>query len=804
MALSFSLPRGLFLFAFLPLFHLSGSIPAFAQDTGTATAGSTNYQKAQVGTILDLYEQLSGKHLIRDASLDSGAIPLISINATGLNKIEMMNLIQETLLLNGVAFVPVDEHNLKVIAVGANKNPRTEGVKLYANAADLPTEDQVVTYYMPLDYINPQEAAGIFNLVAPVHNGYGQYVVAPSAQAVILTENVSVIRELIALKELIDAPTARVTSEWIQLNRANSDDTALILNKMLGLGPNGVSTTPPGPGGPVFVPASLGNSSPLSNEKNLISGPAQILSDPRSNRLLVITRPVNMPFLEQMITQLDQQAIFIVPQRRALKYVLAQDILPALEAAIAQGKDEEDQARKDATSARTNTPGQTTGGTAAPTTTSTAGTTGGGAGSAGPITPQLQAPNQSNAPSVVIIGNTRLMADNLSNSILVFGTPDIDARVFSMIDQLDRKPLQVYLATVIGELTVSQGEEFGVDLLMKYQKIGQGGIAFSNLNSSQSTGTAGASFLPEPKSLMSSTGFPILSGLSLYGAIGSTLNYYVKALETTDRFKIISRPSVYTTNNNLAVIASGSDVPVPSSTTSGFTGGVGNQLTTTSSITYQDVLLQLDIVPLINADKEVTLKIRQTNNTLGANNNISGNEVPTINTQEINTEVTVPDKSTVVIGGLISDQTTRDTSGVPLLSDIPVLGYLFKDTTKNKMRSELIIMIEPTVVESATDQIAVDDTERQRTILGHDTTAGVSDLGPLPQPALAPRVDLRSVTVPASYNSKTGASTTTTTVTVRAPQAEIPTGPIPPSSPAPNVSNGQMPKYPAPLPPTTP
>ena len=117
----------------------------------------------------------------------------------------------------------------------------------------------------------------------------------------------------------------------------------------------------------------------------------------------------------------------------------------------------------------------------------------------------------------------------------------------------------------------------------------------------------------------------------------------MRALETTDRFKIISTPSVYTANNKLAIIATGSQVPVPSSTTSGFTGTTPNNgLTTTSSITYEDVLLATRHHSADQRQHEVTLQIRQTNNTLGANVNISGNEVPIINTQEINTEITVP------------------------------------------------------------------------------------------------------------------------------------------------------------------
>jgi type II secretory pathway component GspD/PulD (secretin) len=353
-------------------------------------------------------------------------------------------------------------------------------------------------------------------------------------------------------------------------------------------------------------------------------------------------------------------------------------------------------------------------------------------------------------------------------------------------------------------LQVKEGEEFGIDILQNFQKVGQGGLASGLVT----PGTTTSAQVPIPGSLTSSLGFPLPTGLTLYGAIGSTLSAYVRALETTNRFKIISRPSVYTTNNKLAVIADGSQIPVPSSTTSGFTGTT-SQLETTSSIAYEDVLLQLDIIPLINANHDVTLKIRQTNNTEGNSINISGNLVPIINTQEINTEVTVPDKSTVVIGGLITDSTTRAVSGVPFLSDIPILGYLFSDTKKNKERDELIIMIQPTVVETDADQIAVNEAEKQRTILGHEAVeaaTGVTE--PLPQPALAPRASVQSTTIRSSTdNPGTGVSTqtTSTTVTVKpAPTAGTPTGPIPGtgpvpalSSPAPDVGNGQMPKYPS-------
>jgi general secretion pathway protein D len=757
----------------LAFLGLTLAFSSTAQEPPSAPSGEgfSNYQNTPVNSILDIYEQLSGKHLVRDTNL--AGVPNISINATGVSKAEMLKLIETTLLLNGVAIVSIDEHTAKVVTIGTNKNPRSEGVKLYANAAELPVDEEVVSYYMPLDYISAQEAQQIFTNAAPVHPGYGAYTVAPSAQAVVITENTSVIRQLIALKELIDVPPARVVTEFIQLNRADAEKVADLLTNLLNPKAGAGAAAPQAvSGGAAIVPADLGNTAPLSNERSLFSGAVQIVPDTRSNRLLVVTRPVNMPLLRQIVAELDQADTFALPQRRDLKYVLAQDILPALEAAVAQGKDEEEQIQKDLASAAKNNASGASSSQAAPSgNTAGNGTTSGG-GVVAAVTSPLETPEQNNVPTVVTIGKTRILADNRSNSIIVFGSNDSIERVFAMIDQLDRKPLQVYLATVIGELTVSDNFEFGIDLLQKFQHNGTGGISGSLIT--PNTATVGNTLVPEPSSLLSSTGFPLISGLTIYGAIGSTIDAYVRALDSTDRFKVISRPSVYTTNNTKAVIASGQQVPVPSNTTSGFTGA-SNNLATTSSITYEDVLLQLEIIPLINASHQVTLKIRQTNNTLGGNTLISGNEIPAILTQEINTEVTVPDKSTIVIGGLISDSNKRTTSGIPWLSDIPLLGYLFKDTAKSKERDELIIMIQPTVVETDADQIAVNEAEKRRTILGQEAIEAAGTPG-------------------------TSTTTTTTTVTVKPPGASAATPSIVPaaSSPAPDVGRGVPPDAPAP------
>jgi general secretion pathway protein D len=742
------------------------------------TPGSFDYQDAPVESLLDFYEKLSGMRLIRDANL--ATLPHISVNLSGLTEPEMVRFMRAFLQLNGVSFLPVDEHTEKVMTVGTNKLPRSEAPKVYTRLEDLPTDDTIVTFFMPLDYIAPQEASGIFQLTAPPHT-YGQYVPAPSAQGIILTEEASVVRELVSLKNLVDVPPAKVTTEFITLNRADSDTVVAELDKMLNIGPNGQPVAAAGPNGTVLVRPNVGNESPMSDEKNLLSGPANIVSDPRSNRVIITTRPVNMPFLRTVVAQLDQPAANTEPKRFELRYVTAGDILPAIEAALAEGKDQLQQVKQDQQTAQSGANRNGAAGAAgSPAPASSAGngaSSGSGGTSTTAITPPLVQPTENDVPTVLTIGSTRLMADNHSNSVIVFGSPDVVTRVAEMVDELDRKPLQVYLRTVIGNLVVTKDMQLGLDILQKFQKVGQGGLATSNFNSTGVGSTVagptsvGNGTFPEPTALTAANAFSsTASGLTLYGAIGSTLNAYLSALEATDRFKIISTPSVYTSNNKLAIIATGEQVPVPSSITSGFTGS-SSDLTTTASVAYENVLLQLDIIPLINADKEVTLQIRQTNNSLGANVDISGNEVPNIDTQEINTEVTVKNNSTVVIGGLIRDTTEHTGSGIPYLSDIPVLGYLFGATDKAKKREELIIMIQPTVVATDSDQLTVDNREESHTLLAPDvinTAAGVvpSMKDTMPWSPNAPDAPTKlQPVVTTTTVSGNGVSTTTSTGT---------------------------------------
>jgi len=336
------------------------------------------------------------------------------------------------------------------------------------------------------------------------------------------------------------------------------------------------------------------------------------------------------------------------------------------------------------------------------------------------------------------VGKTRLIADNRANAVLVIGQPEARDKVKAILDKLDKRPMQVYLSTVIGDLTVTNNDEFAVNILQKYiggPKTGAASVAGGRPFIS---GTQTLYSFPPPieqtrpgitpispaaatMAQMSQVAMGALPGMQIATFILGSIDLYIQALTSTARFRIASRPSIFTANNKKAVIFNGRKIAVPTSTVTTLGAG-GSAATSTgsqqSNIQYQDVVLKIEVVPLINSAREITLQIIQTNDNLipGASTNIGGGvTVPEIATQELTTTVTVPDRATILLGGLITQRDSKTSAGVPFLSSIPLMGNLFKSTTDEVDRQELVVMIQPSVVVDIPEIREISKTERDLT-----------------------------------------------------------------------------------------
>jgi type II secretory pathway component GspD/PulD (secretin) len=162
---------------------------------------------------------------------------------------------------------------------------------------------------------------------------------------------------------------------------------------------------------------------------------------------------------------------------------------------------------------------------------------------------------------------------------------------------------------------------------------------------------------------------------------------------------VTSRPSVTTSNNKKAKIASGQQVAVPTSIQSSLNNvNNTNGIVSNSNVQFKDVTLELEVVPLINSEREVALEIVQKVDEISGSTRIDNNDIPTIATRYIQTNVSVPNGGTVVLGGLIKQSDNRTRSGVPYLNRLPIFGPLFSSRSKEKIRTELVILLRPEVI----------------------------------------------------------------------------------------------------------
>jgi general secretion pathway protein D len=431
-----------------------------------------------------------------------------------------------------------------------------------------------------------------------------------------------------------------------------------------------------------------------------------------------VTRPINMPFIRQLIHEFDANVEFGKPVTRYLRYISAGDVLPVLVQALTEPGTEggpgaggqgglpglgpspsqvQPRQRAESTSPLTSAYGGTQGGT----------------GSTLNISEELSTQPVDTVPKAVTIGNSKLIADQRANSIIVLANHDVVRKVEKILDEMDVKAPQVSLSTVIGQLQLDNNEEFGVDWFAKYNRrfvgTSRNNTVFDNNNPGIPIPSSSVSPAPvvgnilDPANLINFSQIiqNVGNGTNIYVAAGNAFAAIVHLLESTNRFRVLSRPTVFTSNNKKAIIASGQEVPVPVNTLSNVNQGaiVNNVASVSSSIEYKKVVLQLEVVPLINSEKEVSLDILQKIDSIVPNGNvdISGNSVPTIATRYIRTNVSAANGSTIVLGGLIEDQKQKNYQGFPYLSRIPIIGAAFRSTSSSKERRELIILMCPEV-----------------------------------------------------------------------------------------------------------
>jgi type II secretion system protein D len=726
-----------------------GAGAAPAQQQGRQQMVRLQFPNSDVVDVLHEYELLTGKKLVTDNFVQGKVNIFISKDVP---RDEAIKIIEMNLLLNGYSLIPSENGDI-VKVIGTGKNPRTTGVPLISDESEIPSGDHVISYLFKLRYADPQELQQALGQYLSPPQPYTSFLALPKAGAILVTENSSVIRTLARIIDQVDVPPAEVVSEFIKLERADASKVCDMLRDIFEKGDksSGPGATVRGvrPGAP-NVPASAESAEVYGltalTEEAVVVGKIKISPDVRTNRIHVITRPVNMPFIRKLISEFDANVEFAKPVTRALRYISAADVLPVIVEALTEpGTTTEAGAAAGAAPGASPTPPRrattaatttTTGGGMATSTTSTTGggAYGGSSGSTLNISEELSTQPVDTTPKAVVVGNAKIIADQRANTIIILGSKEVVVKVQKVLDEMDVKAPQVALTTVIGELTLNNDEQLGVDWFAKYDKKV---VGISRNNTAQqapipfpsaapSASVIGGSIL-DPAGLVNFGNAlqSVVNGTNVYIAAGNYIATIVHVLESTGKFKVISRPMVFTSNNKKAIIASGQEVPIPVNSltnvvNSGVTQSVNNTAAVASSIEYKKVALQLEVVPLINSEKEVSLDILQKIDSVVANGNVNigGNSVPTIATRYIRTNVSAANGSTIVLGGLIQDNKQKSFNGIPILDKIPYLGAAFRSTTYTRLRQELIIMMCPEVSLTKLDLYRLRERNEDKTHFG--------------------------------------------------------------------------------------
>ncbi|HJR69382.1 MAG TPA: hypothetical protein VKA43_05040 [Gammaproteobacteria bacterium] len=299
-----------------------------------------------------------------------------------------------------------------------------------------------------------------------------------------------------------------------------------------------------------------------------------------------------------------------------------------------------------------------------------------------------------NGLALVDGGSLEIIADDVRNALVILATPEQYRMVESAVRKLDLVPLQVLIEARILEVALRDDLSYGVEWFFQNNDIGSGeGRSRGTLD----TGSAGiAGLVP---------GFA-------YTIIDSAdrVRFALNLLATESDVNILSSPSLMVLDNQTATINVGDEIPVPARQS---VSNLDPISPTVNEITFRQTGITLTVTPRVSSSGLVTMEIRQEVATAAATTT-SNIDAPTIQNRAIDSVVAINSGETIVLGGLMQTQQSKNESGVPGLRRIPGIGKLFGSTNNEDSRTELLVLITPRVVRNRDDVRTITEEFREK------------------------------------------------------------------------------------------
>jgi len=564
---------------------------------------------------------------------------------------------------------------------------------LLAEGEFVPSDKSYVTRMVRLKHL---DAADVTQNVLQRLKGEQGDIIAYQGDTLIITDQGAMIRKMIEVLERLDQPRNTDERIWmVRVVNSTAVEMAARLAEVFNIDFVGQGTFKNKTGAapaPRPAPAAKPAKGPLIGDMPELQEQMQIsrlIPVDRTNQLIIVAKPLAYEWLKIMIGRLDVQIDRDGDDRVHMYYC---NYANCDELAVTLGAV-----------------------TGVPVTIQSAGrTTGGGSRSTPSAAPRPPTANGQQQEMQMFEGDVRINFDRPTNALVVMSSLKDYQQLRKIIQKLDSPRKQVFIEALILEVLLDKTRELGASF--------HGGAPVDTGTGRESLllgGFRAASTL-NPTSLLTSGA---LSGLGaglfgtpfqaedvrIFGGSADTPSFgvFLQALQRNNDVNVLSNPYIIITNNDEGELSVGQQLPFPG-TTAGLGGGGAGGLGAGgllggfgASVIRTKVALSLKLVPSVNEHNMIRMEVEQKiEDILNPNFNGLG---PATSLREAKTTVVTRDQQTVLIGGLMSDRSTETVLKVPILGDIPILGFFFRSSTKSKQKSNIIIALTPYVISEPSD-----------------------------------------------------------------------------------------------------
>ena len=624
-----------------------------------------NLRDADLTAFINEVADITGKNFAVDPRV-RGNVTVISNKP--LNKNEVYDLFLGVLNVNGVVAVP-SGNTIRLIP---DSNIRNTNVQYdpRSNARG----DQVVTRVIWLENTNPND---LIPALRPLMPQFAHMAAIQGTNALIVSDRASNIYQIETIIRNLDG-TGQNDIEAITLQSSQAEEIISLLDSM----------------------AATGSS------KDFAGSRVRIIADKRTNRIILKGDPTSRKRLRHMVEMLDVPSADRLGGLKVfkLKYANAKNLSEILQGlvtgqAVSSSNNGNNNSNNSSINNLTN---NNTNGSSLSNSSSASSAT----GSSINLNSNTSNNNQNNISSFNANG-VSIIADSTQNALIVKAEPQLMREIDAAIQQLDIRRQQVLIEAAIIEIEGNDADQLGVQWAMGDLSTGVGLINFSNVGSSLAslaagylTGGAAGIGAAMAGNSNQGAGTSLILGDYREGANGSRKLYgaMIQALKEKTKSNLLSTPSIVTMDNEEAYIVVGENVPFVTGSVSTGSGGTVNPYT---SIERKDVGITLKVTPQIGEGGSVRLAVEQE----VSNVNQSRGQAADLVTSKraIKTTVLADHGQTIVLGGLIADNSVTGRQSVPFLGAIPGLGRLFRSDNNSNQKRNLLIFIHPTIVDDNTD-----------------------------------------------------------------------------------------------------